>query len=248
MELNLKNIQQLNSQQILEIIKPMVNNLYKLIDYVGITKENYYDLILKEIKKSKKNYTGDVAYMDYIKNKINAIIFKKIKKQLLETETAIIIINNYINKYFKISNEYNENLKNLKKLSTFLQGYDYIPTPDVLIQIVEKNILFSKTIESIVKKNQKQIVSGNLEQIFDDSIIILIIETYCLLNNIEIKESKELKEDTNDIDSYKLINSVKMYFQEISKIPLLSLEEEKNSFGKYRKVILMQKKYLLKVI
>ncbi len=54
MELNLKNIQQLNSQQILEIIKPMVNNLYKLIDYVGITKENYYDLILKEIKKSKK--------------------------------------------------------------------------------------------------------------------------------------------------------------------------------------------------
>lgn len=56
MELNLRKILQLSAQQILEILLPTINSLYKTFDDMGITKEDFYSLVLKEIDKSKKIY------------------------------------------------------------------------------------------------------------------------------------------------------------------------------------------------
>lgn len=227
MELNLRKIQQLDAHQILEILLPTINNLYKKFDYIGITKDEFYNLVLREVDKSKRTYKGDIVYIEYIKNRIKIVLVEQVKNNLLEPEPAIIIINNYINKHLKKSDVYEDSIKNLKKLDKFFETYNYIPNSDVLLQIIEENSAFYRMIESIIKKHQTQIISGNLEKIFDDGTITLIIETYCMLNNIEIKESEEFEKDNIDLGNSELTDSVKTYLREIGRRPLLSLEEER---------------------
>lgn len=227
MELNLRKVQQLDAHQILEILLPTINNLYKTVDYIGITKEEFYNLVLREVNKSKRTYKGDIVYIEYIKKRMNIVLGNQVKNNLLEPETAIIIINNYINKHLIKSDEYEDSIKNLKELDKFFKTYNYIPNPDVLLQIIEENSAFYKMIESIMKKHRTQIISGNLEKIFDDGTITLIIDTYCMLNNIEIKESEEFEKDNIDLGNFELTDSVKTYLREIGRRPLLSLEEER---------------------
>ena len=227
MELNLKKIQQLDAQQILQMLLPTIDKFYKTIDYIDITKDQFYKLVSDEIDKSKKIYKGEVGYIEYIKNRINIVLGEEIKKKLLKPETSTIIVNNYINKHFKKSFSYDDAINNFKRLNKFFETYNYIPNPDVLLQIIEENSFFSQMIDSVMKKHKTQIVSGNLEKIFDDSMVILIIESYCMLNNIEIKETEEFEKDIIDTGSSELTDSVKTYLREIGRRPLLSLEEEK---------------------
>ena len=77
-----------------------------------------------------------------------------------------------------------------------------------------------------MKKYKNQIISGNIEQIIDNSTIILMIEAYCMLNNIEIKEIEDFEKDIIDLEYYDLTDSVKTYLKEAGRRPLLSIEEE----------------------
>ena len=54
MTITLKKLQQLNTQQILELVLPTINEIYKDFDYIGIKQKEFYDLVLKEINISKK--------------------------------------------------------------------------------------------------------------------------------------------------------------------------------------------------
>ena len=227
MELNLTQLQQLDEKDILNLLLPIIDELYKTIDYTEITKEAFYNLVLKEINQSKKTYKENIPYIEYIKSRINITIVNQIKNKLLEPVTAIVIINNYINKYLKDSMEYEESINNLKKLDNFFQIYNYIPNFDILFQLIEKNSLFSKTIESILQKHKTRLLSSNLEDIFDNSTIVFIIEAYCMLNNIEIKGSKESKKDILDTESDSVTDNLKTYLQEINRRPLLTAEEER---------------------
>ena len=77
-----------------------------------------------------------------------------------------------------------------------------------------------------MEKYKNQIISGNIEQIIDNSTIILMIEAYCMLNNIEIKEIEDFEKDIIDLEYYDLTDSVKTYLKEAGRRPLLSIEEE----------------------
>ncbi|MCI6266936.1 MAG: sigma-70 family RNA polymerase sigma factor [Erysipelotrichaceae bacterium] len=235
MTITLKKLQQLNTQQILELVLPTINEIYKDFDYIGIKQKEFYDLVLKEINISKKTYKGNIPFNDYLKDKINIVLNKRIKKELIKKEKAIFIINNYINKYLKKNTIYEHSIKNLKKLNIFFNTYNYIPNPDVLLEIIEENEILSKMIELVIEKDKSQIVSGNLDKFLkDNNTMILMIETYCMINNIEIKESEKLEKINEDENSLELTNNVKMYLQEIEKIPLLSREEEQKLVEKIK--------------
>ena len=68
-------------------------------------------------------------------------------------------------------------------IMTTLKQYDI--TPDVLSQLFNENKIFLETIKIIVDNNMESIKAGFLETIFRDNNLILIIENYCMLNNIK---------------------------------------------------------------
>ena len=217
MNISIDNIKKLDENDIYGVLRHMFTSLYKNYDYM-FTEDEFKLMVLSEIKESKTTYLGDVDYNVYINDIVNDKIIS-----CLNSNKQVDIINKYINKNFNTVSDFKYSISCLKKLDYFLETYNLELNPNMLMELINNNKIFCESIELLVNKYRKQIVSGNLEYIFDDYRIVLIIETYCMINNIEIKEKEEVLADDKDMNSS---DSVKSYLNEIGKIPLLSREEE----------------------
>lgn len=227
MKLNLKKIQQMNSQEIFELLLPNINKIYNSFNYIELSKQDYYDLVLKEITNSKKLYTDNQPYSDYLKMKICNALAERIRSLLLQPDSSIKLINNFINQKFDKVKNYEDSLKYFKNLNSFFEKYDFIPSIDLLLEIINHNSYFYNMIDLVFKNYCTQIMNGNLEQLFDNSTLILTIETYCMMKNIEIDKTEELTSYDYDETDFQTTDSVQLYLQEIYKIPLLSSEQER---------------------
>lgn len=225
MELSFEKIQQLSSEEIYELLLPTINNIYQSYSYVSISHQDYYELVLEEITNSKKIYIGSTSYSSFMKTKIKASLSEHIKRLIHDSSTSFKIINDYINQEFSKISTYKDAIKYFKKLDKFFKTYDYLPNFDLLIELINQNNVFINMIESIFKRYNLQIISGNYEKIFDNTSLILAIDVYCMLNNIEIKQ--ENIEEVEIIDEFETTNSVSIYLREIGRIPLLSEQQEK---------------------
>ncbi len=225
MKLGLDQIKKLNTKEIIKSLTVEIDKIYSSISYIGMNKKAFYELVQKEITKSKKDYSGNIDYIEYIKNKIQQELIKQIIKMLADTDAAVQIINNYTNLYLSDDITYSNAIKNLYKLDKLFETYNYIPSPDVLLKLLDSNQIIFSSVTIIFNKYKNVIISGNLEKVFDTTTIIQLVEAYCIMNDIEIKEEPENKEEADN--DYMTVDDVKIYLQEISKIPLLTPEEEK---------------------
>lgn len=139
-----------------------------------------------------------------------------------------------MNDKFKKIMTYEDSIRYFKKLDSFFKMHNFIPDPDLLFKMINQNAILSKMAEFVLNKHYIQITSGKLEKIFDNSTLILIIEVYCMLKNIEINENEILEnydeiEELEDYDEtdFGTIDILKMYLNEASKMPLLSDQQKK---------------------
>lgn len=145
----------------------------------------------------------------------------KLKKEFDEKQNNNII-NNYINQSFNNTDDYNEAINSLIMLDSFLESYGLDISPSCLFEIVNTNSIFAKNIELVINKHYEEITNGCLGFLFDKDRIIFIIEGYCDLKKIKIKN-----ENLCDFDKSEFVtDSAKMYLIEIGRKPLLTLEEE----------------------
>ena len=151
------------------------------------------------------------------------------KKVNNDFDKSFGVINNLVNKEFKNCKSYNDSIKNLETIEKIFKKLNYIPNPDIIMKLVDENLLLSGTIKIIVNNNLDMITKGEINKIFDNDTIILIIESYCMMNNIKIQESEEDNEEFEEnIINYEgeTIDIVKLYLNEISRRKLLTLDEE----------------------
>ena len=151
------------------------------------------------------------------------------KKVNNDFDKSFGVINNLVNKEFKNCKSYNDSIKNLETIEKIFKKLNYIPNPDIIMKLVDENLLLSGTIKIIVNNNLDMITKGEINKIFDNDTIILIIESYCMMNNIKIQEYEEdNKEFEENIINYEgeNIDIVKLYLNEISRRKLLTLDEE----------------------
>lgn len=144
-------------------------------------------------------------------------------------DKSFVVINNLIDKGFKECKSYNDSIENLKTIEKIFKKLNYIPNPDIIMKLVDENLLLSETIKIIVNNNLDMITKGEINKIFDNDTIILIIESYCMMNNIKIQESEEDNEEFEEnIINYEgeNIDIVKLYLNETSRRKLLTLDEE----------------------
>ena len=225
MELNLEKVRQMDSIEIYDYLFSIIDSVYRALKYNVISSQCYYELVIKEITNSKETYTGIEVYSKFIKSKINKSLVEYTKVLLNDSATSFKVTNDYINQKFSEVSTYNDAIKYFDKLDAFFGTYDFIPNLDLLIELINKNYIFVSMLEKIFNRYRSQIISGNSEKIFSNTSLILAIDAYCMLKNIDIKQ-----EDITDFDeeiNFKTADSVRVYLKEINKIPMLSAQQER---------------------
>lgn len=227
MDLTLKKIRTMNSDQILESSLSIIDAIYNKFAFANISRQDYYNMVLKEIDNTKSSFNSEKKYVDYLKNIIESKMIEIIKTQLLEYNESIKILNSYIQITMKKTDNYDAIMKQIRAFDSFLEKYNYIPTPEFLIELINKNENLNNLIKIIFLKNKDLIVSGNIEKFTDNNTLILLLGAYCLINHIEIKQSEENNDYYDDSD-LKMTDSIKIYLREISEYPLLSIEQQRD--------------------
>lgn len=224
MNLNKKNIEALTDEQILNLLLPAINKIKEKYSYIQINQEEFYNLMLLEIKVSREDYKGDILYDEYMSKKINKIIKKYIQNSLSDESKANIIINGFLQNNLKKPQNVNNAMKNLNIISSFLKKYNYIPNVNILINMIENNPYLSDSIRLVVKKYERQFNLDVLTEVIDDTLIITFIEVYCMLNKIDVKHFENVDEN---IDlGFETSDSLIIYLKEINMYPTLTYEEE----------------------
>lgn len=199
----------------------LLHSIIKLLNnyqFLGLSQEKIESLI-KKFLLDIYNKQDEIKQQnnDYIK-KIKSYLDAYVKITIKEPENSLKIINNYINSTLSTNKD---SLKELKKISSFLKKYDFIPTPDMYIELTKSNDILNKILKSIVKTNITLITKWEIDSLGLDEISAIFVDVYCTLNNIKIDYQDELLES----NEYYTEDSVKSYLKSIpSKI--LSIEEE----------------------
>ena len=132
-------------------------------------------------------------------------------------------LNDYINNTIIMPSDYKEAIKAFNALEHYLNKNNYELDIKGIFYLLNNNKTILNIIEIIVDKNIKKITSGKIEEIVSSNLLLSIIDVYCDINNIEIKEEEI---DIKSTPYYK-DDSVKQYLKEMGKYPLLSPDEEK---------------------
>lgn len=235
-------------------LKPILDKTSNSFKFLELTPLEYKEIYLKVLKNYADNYKVDIPHEEYICKLLKKELHNKTEQMLQDNDIAVKIINRIINIKFKVSSNYTKAYDNLIVLKKFLTKYKSIPNPNIIENLIIQNQKLESTLEVITREKIEIIKCGNLDEIFDDNIIVMFIEVYCMMKNIEIKNEWDnfenilaseiiLNAEHNIVDEYdgeinetfkneeKNINSLNIlntYLADIGSIKLLTFEEEKN--------------------
>ena len=244
MKNNYDEYKQLNFDDLMNLLQGKINKLYKKYSFLGLDEIGFNKLLTKGVQDSFDDYKENID-VDYI-TFFNSVLDDCIKMYLIsiqETDKYNIIINNYINLKLKHVSDVEDAIKQITKLSSFLNEHEIVLYPNNMTYLLENNDLIKLYLSLIFESYKTVITVGYYLDQFDDVLVISFIETYAENNNIEIKsvfdmninelsrlDSQDDEEDNTYEDSdngYFEEDPTKAYLNEIGKIPLLSIEEEK---------------------
>ena len=197
-----------------------LNRIYYTYYSYLIDKGKYKELVFKEIERIINDKQNSISIEELLLYRLKEKSKYKTKELLNDEEKSVKLLNIFINLNFK-NNDYNSIVKNISKLSNFLLRHNYIPSYDIVTKLFNENEIIQNSIKMVFENNKIDIIYGKLEELFQNPLIISLIELYIDKNNIKIKESSTTyDEKLLGTDTYKL------YIADISKHPLLSHEEE----------------------
>ena len=196
--------------------------LYFKYNYI-FTKDEYDKIsleIIEEIKTSNIKNNVDISFIE----KLNIKVYEYIKSLKNNKNKYLNLISIFIDNNYKLYNSYNDNLKEINKLISFLKLVDFSDDINLITKLINKNNILNSLLTIIVKENIDIIKNGKIENIFKDEMLLSLIEVYCILNNIEIKEDYE--------DDFVTDDNTRMYLKDLNR-SLLSPEEERELFIRY---------------
>lgn len=220
MEMTIKQVQNLSSNELLESLFPIIDNLYSAFERLSISKQEYWNIILQEIENSKQTYKGDEPYSQFMKKQFYFLLIKRIKSLDYDLEMIYFIINDYID--HSIKNPFNvlQAIQCIKELGYFLSCCDVVFSQDQLIELIEQNVLLHDVLKWILESFDKQNQGQDPSIILDNTLLMSLLDAY---NVLEYKKSNDFNDDFEK-------DSTQAYLMVAGKRPLLSAQQEKELF------------------
>ena len=152
-------------KKIFQKLLPKIKKIYISYSFLGLTKEKFLELAEEFIKDIyNKNKGQDLKEEYYIKN-LQRYLYMYTKVLLEEQTKFIKIIENFIEQKILIKSSSTECIEELLKLCIFLENYEYIPNPDVCIEIVKTNKKLNDIIEKIINENIEIVLTKGINNL-----------------------------------------------------------------------------------
>ena len=203
-------------------IKEYIDKLFSFYDGYGISQKDFYEIVLNIVSNMNDEYIFSVFKKD-LNEKVIASIVPIIEKNFDDSQIALQLINNFISNSFIDSYTYDDSCKNISILNDYLDRFNLTVSPDVLLSLLDNKKLY-KTIEAIFNKNKKSIVNGKSEGLFNSDLLNSLIEEYCEINNIDIKDNSNFDETLMTFSD----DSLDAYLKDIANTSLLDKDKEKD--------------------
>ncbi|MCI9433664.1 MAG: RNA polymerase sigma factor RpoD/SigA [Bacilli bacterium] len=211
-------------------LRPIIERNYRNYNYFisDVLYKQYLALVIEDCKK-KCNENSINQFINLFDTELIKKLNTYLKKVLKGPNKFCSNLSDFINENIILPNDYNDALKQLKILSDFIYEINSYISVDMYIELLESNTILSSIIKIIVDRNIDNIQKNNIENVFKNEFFILIIQVYCMINDIEIKNNEDEDNDNDDsvdLSYYQKYDGTKLYLNEISKLPLLSKTEE----------------------
>lgn len=120
------------------------------------------------------------------------------------------------------TSSYTKAKKSLCLLGDFLKPYFEFLTFDVVMYLLDEVPSFEHLVQIVVSQNLDYLKHRDIDSLFENSIVKMFVETYCVKYDIEYDNNNVVLEieELKDLDCYQL------YYRDIN-LPLLTKEEEK---------------------
>jgi len=191
-------------------------------DFLTLTDEEYFNLCLDEIEKSKQSFDGNTNYYNYVNEKVE----KRLDKicELKAKENPYKITNDYINSKVVFCKKYNSCLMEINNLSNFINKYITGIDPSFLLDLVNSNEILNQVLEFIFKNDEIRLKLKEPEDIYSVNILNFI-QIYCDSKDIDLYELMDAdKNDKEDKDAnVKTLYSLSQLSREY---PILTSEQE----------------------
>lgn len=225
MDLTVEDLRSFDNETIFKIIADDVKNMYIQYNFLGIDEDDFKKLVFEEIDDSKYKYNGKTKYIIYITSKIRIRLIEDASNIINDEKQGIKLVSRYIDRKINDVDDYDDAIKNIKILFNMFSVLNYIPNPDIIISLIRDNETIKHILEIIVSKNIDMIKKGCANRLFNQNIMVLMIECYCELNGILIEEVDDNNYDYDD--AFSEVDPFGLYLKEINQIPLLTPQQEK---------------------
>ena len=195
-----------------------IRRLYLKYSYM-FTRSEFYDLvdnILDSIKQDNINGNIDDIFMERLSNCIDSYL----KERAKDSNKLLNITLNFIDKNIVLRSKYFYCVREVKKLTTFLSNINISNDYYFFMELIENSSTLRDLLKIIVDNNRILTKCSRLDDVLDDEILLSLIDTYCILYNIDL--------DTSEYDfGSKLLNDSKhLYTQDLRDLSLPECSDE----------------------
>ena len=225
MKLTLKNMQQMNPSQIFDCLMPEVDSVYEQFRYLNLSKKDFAVLVNQEVLRSMHTYDGVKPYTDFIKENLTSSLETVTRERMTDSKTTSILLEKYVQQTFSSFTSEKDCVEKFEQLQQFFEKYSIEPTQKMILNLAKQNSVFQQMGDALYQAYQSSSSSLDFDKMLENKILAMVLDTYCTMQNNEVVIPD--KDSVRDVPS-----SVVAYLREITQIPLLSLEEEKELASK----------------
>lgn len=226
MKKSIAEIIKMSPQQLEQFLKLIIKKERLKYNYIDLPDDTYLN-IFYDINNGT-SFCSEYIDIEEIITEYNK---KYIKDTLRKEKESIELTNQFIAKNISLEKEYKKNMLSFGKLIKFFAEFNYYPSPDFIMELINKNDILDELLQKLVENNLEALQKYDISLTFKDDISINFIELYCSKNSIKIQQDYQLEEEymeilDDDTNNFYINNSIKMYLQEINK-PILTKEQER---------------------
>ena len=154
MILTYDNYSEMSTDELFEKLLPTIKSIYKSYEYTGISFDEYSDIVIKVLAKSRPSSD----FLSYVKNDIKKEVDLEVGKLLTDGDRSIDVISQYIEKQLPGVSNYEDSVRAFRKLDAFFKKYDFVLDVNSLSKLIEGNDKFLAMINYAFDEKRADIV------------------------------------------------------------------------------------------